>query len=103
MIVMWSELALEKWQAIADYIFSRFGHSGLQEYDVQTRQWEAAIADNPSIGAVEPLLQGRMKVYRYVIVHRQTKMIYFVEGETIVIANLWDTRQEPKVQSNMII
>jgi len=102
MIIQWSELALEHWQNIADYIFNQFGFIAMTEYDDQTTQWEDIIADNPTIGAIEPLLQHKSKCYRYVIIHRQTKMVYFVEGDTIVIANVWDTRQEPNVQLSMI-
>ncbi len=103
MTVKWSGLALEKWQVIADYIFSKFGFSGLQEYEEQTRQWEATISNNSAIGAIEPLLKSRARCYRYVIIHHHTKMIYFVEDDIIVIANLWDTRQEPSAQSELTV
>ena len=98
MIVKWSNIALEKWSKIADYIFDEFGFIALQEYEEQTLQWEAAISNNPSIGAIEPLLQNRARSYRYVIIRHQTKLVYFVDNDTIVIANVWDTRREPKSQ-----
>lgn len=100
MIVKWSGIALEKWSKIADYIFDEFGFIALQEYEKQTLQWETTILNNPSIGAIEPLLQKRTRCYRYVIIRHQTKLVYFVENDTIVIANVWDTRCEPKGQIN---
>ena len=96
MIIKWSNIALDNWSKIADYIFVKFGFEALQKYEEQTLQWENAILENPSIGTIEPLLQERILNYRYVIIQRQTKLVYFVENGIIVIANVWDTRCEPK-------
>ena len=99
MKVVWTELAADKWEQIATYIFTEFGFEAVEEYREETQQYEDAILTNPQIGAIEPLLYNRSYEYRSVVVHRKTKMVYYVDGETIVIANVWDTRQEPMNQS----
>ena len=54
------------------------------------------LEKQPFIGALEPLLQARVKEYRY-LVQENYKIIYFVEEEKneVVVANLFDSRQNP--------
>jgi len=95
MRVVWTEFARDKWQTIADGIFNEFGFEALQEYANETDRWQNILENNPSIGMVEPLLAGRSKEYRFVVIRKLSKMVYFIESDTLVIANIWDTRQEP--------
>ena len=47
------------------------------------------------MGLVEPLLEGRNKVYRSLVIHKLYKLVYYVDEETIYIADLWDVRRDP--------
>ena len=51
---------------------------------------------------VEPLLANRTHLYRSVVINKLNKLIYYIENETIIIADFWDTRREPKEQANQI-
>ncbi len=52
------------------------------------------LKDNPRMGVVEPLFEKRNKEYRY-LVKGNYKIIYFIEEDTIVIAMVFDARQNP--------
>ena len=53
----------------------------------------------PGIGQKEPLLQGRKRDYRSIVISRQNKLVYYVAGDTLYIVALWDTRREPTTQA----
>ena len=53
----------------------------------------------PGIGSYEPLLVERPEGFRSVVVHRNCKLVYYVDGDTLYIADLWDTRREPRAQA----
>lgn len=54
------------------------------------------LADNPSLGPLEPLLADRATSYRSIVVARQNKIIYRIIDDRIEIADFWDVRREPK-------
>lgn len=43
------------------------------------------------------MLTSLSKPYRGIVIHKHCKIIYYVEDNTLHIADLWDTRREPKV------
>jgi len=50
----------------------------------------------PQIARIEPLLAGFQKQFRALLVKKLYKVIYYIEGETIYIATVWDCRQNPQ-------
>jgi len=102
MNVQWTDLARDKWKTIADYILSEFGAVALQEYAQETQKWQSILENMPSIGKIEPLLINRGKEYHFIIIRRLTKVVYYIDGNDLIIANVWDTRQEPNVQLSML-
>jgi hypothetical protein len=54
------------------------------------------LAVFPYAAPVEPLLSGEETVFRSLTVARGLyKVIYFIENPDVVIARLWDCRQNP--------
>ena len=62
--------------------------------------YEPLLAANPRLGITEPLLAGRKREYRSIVVHKLFKLVYYVKDETLYIAALWDTRREPHAQAD---
>ena len=60
------------------------------------------LAANPRLGVEEPLLAGRKRQYRSLVVHKLFKLVYYVKDNTLYIAALWDTRREPAVQAGSV-
>jgi plasmid stabilization system protein ParE len=53
------------------------------------------LATLPALTSIELLLEGEPEMFRSIVVHRRYKIIYFVEDETLKIADVWDTRRDP--------
>ena len=51
----------------------------------------------PHSGAPEPLAAESDKEYRYVLVRRTWKIIYYVEDNQCVVSCVWDTRNNPEL------
>ena len=49
----------------------------------------------PESGTPEPLLTGKRNFYRFVILNKYIKMIYYVKKDIIHIAAFWDMRMHP--------
>ncbi len=52
------------------------------------------------MGPKELLLQDKKRDFRSVVISKQNKLVYYVEGDTLYIAALWDTRREPRLQAD---
>ena len=94
MQVIWSERAYIRRQAIEDYILYSFGFSALRHYEEEIDSWINTLTANPEAGPVEPILQNMRKEYRSFVIEEQTKGIYYVEDDLLVIVDWWDTRRE---------
>ncbi|MCL2650552.1 MAG: type II toxin-antitoxin system RelE/ParE family toxin [Candidatus Azobacteroides sp.] len=53
------------------------------------------LKKQPYMAALVPLLAERAYPYRGLVVRRSFKVIYYVENDTIMIADVWDCRQDP--------
>jgi len=53
------------------------------------------LISQPKMGLVHEELSGGDKTYRVLIVHRDHKVIYRIEGELILIVEIFDVRQDP--------
>ena len=75
---------------------STFGAKSALLFAKNIQGWEIRIANNPQIGFVEPLLRSYPQEFRSIVVHKFCKIIYYIEGNVVHIADLWDSRREPK-------
>lgn len=62
-------------------------------YDIA--RCEGLLTQNPFMGAVETDLEGLDVEYRHIVLTKPFKIIYFVWNNTVFIADIWDTRQDP--------
>lgn len=62
------------------------------------------LSDNSELGFPEPLLAGRQREYRSIIINEHFKLVYYCDKnkDTIYIIDLWDTRREPQSLSKRI-
>lgn len=91
----WSVKAWKAHQHTALYISREFGKKAVEKYEDAIAHIEAQLASNPRMGCIEPLLEGRPEGFRSIVVHKYCKMVYYIEGDILYIADLWDTRREP--------
>lgn len=100
--IEWTPTAKEAWGKIAMYLYESFGVNALLDYEQQTEELMTVLAVNPNSFALEPLLCDRTIPYRSTLIHRLTKVVYYVDAEVVYIVHVWDTRQEPINQIRMI-
>jgi len=99
---IWSEGAVSDWEGIARYIAIHFGKKAFDEFDDATDQAEKQITEFPGSGTPVETRKHRNLGLKFVFISKLSKMIYHVDGETIIIDVIWDTRQSPKRLANRL-
>lgn len=97
MRVLWTKKAIAGWQEVADYILADFGDRAMQTFLERTEEAEETISLLPNIGSVEWNDTQEGVVYRYVTINRRSKMLYYVDGDVIFIADFWDIRKNRRL------
>lgn len=94
MRIIWSLLAYNSYMEIRATIQDRFGYKAEQDYICAVDETVRQIAQFPGSGrqVLELAADGSV---RSISVRKLTKIIYFVENDTLCIADVWDTRQDP--------
>ena len=96
MKLIWTEGAISDWEGIARYIAVNFGKKAFDDFDEETDIAEKQISEFPDSGTpLKTRKHGNLGL-RFVFVGKLSKLIYHVDGETIVVDVVWDTRQSPK-------
>ena len=96
MNIRWTKRAKTAANEVGVYILTTFGEKTFDKYGDKLLHVAGLLADSPNIGRIEPLLEHRPKLYRSLVVTKRSKLIYHIDGETIYIVDVWDTRREPK-------
>lgn len=99
MEIIWSDKAYKRWEESADYIFHQYGVHAVIRFKTNIEEWEESLLQSPLISKLEPLLRHRAISYRSIVVNKLNKLIYYIDNDKIIIADLWDTRREPKTQA----
>ena len=98
MNVVWTERAAQHLESIYEqYLLltcSEFQASSI--YNEILNQ-SARLSDFPNLGARESLLGDPDTEYRSLVVFQGNyKLIYFIEGDKVVIVGVWNCRMNPK-------
>ena len=102
MNVIWHQQALEGRGQIADYIREHFGAKSKACFLQEVRRITQLLKLNPNIGSIDPLFADRSIAYRSIIINGLSKLIYFIDGDIIYIADFWDTRRDPTAQAERV-
>lgn len=95
----WHKRAAAQLHQVEGYVLRHFGECVRQEFMDEVEQTILSLAEMPMKGKLDPLFTHRKQSYRSIIIRRLNKVVYYVKGDTIHIAALWDTRREPKAQA----
>ncbi len=102
MKIKWTPLARQHLRKTLNYVLIHSGSQGHAHLADKVIEWQQTLKEMPEVGALEPLLQQRSIPYRSIVINKLNKLIYYIENETIIVADFWDTRREPKEQANQI-
>lgn len=95
--IFWSHFAEDKLKEIFEYYKLKAGIKVATKIANQIVDCTINLDKNPRIGTIEELLKDRKQEFRY-LVSTNYKIIYYINFETkrIVIANVFDCRQNPE-------
>ena len=102
MKVIWHDQAKEAVRKTAAYIRKHFGFQVRESFRNEVDKVQVLLTSNPYMGSEEPLLANQPVEYRSFVINRLNKIVYYIEGNTIHIADFWDTRREPKAQAQQV-
>ena len=95
MRVVWTEQAKDGRNWVANYIRSRFGYRYRLKFMQEVDKIIEIVKQHPNIGSFEPLLADLPTAYRSIVVNHLSKIVYYINGDIIYIADFWDVRHEP--------
>ena len=99
MRVEWKDKAEWNLHQIEAYIFDRFGPDSLEHFLEEVEKTVGMLMRFPNSGKIDPLFADRSITYRSVVISGLSKLVYYVEDDTVHIAAFWDCRREPKNQA----
>ena len=92
MKIEWTEQGKRGWREVAAYVKRDFGQQGLLLFKQRTKDNEKFIANFPEGCEVVWTDPETGIDYRWCVVYKRSKMLYFVQDDTIFIADFWDVR-----------
>jgi len=102
MIVLWTDSAIEELQEINDYLTFSAGIKIANKITNAIVDKTLLLEKNPGIGQVEELLKHKKKDIRH-LVDGHYKIVYFIEDNYVIVATVFDCRQDPAKLENTII
>lgn len=93
----WRRKAEDQVKQAIRYCTKEFGKSTAEKFLLNIGHQVDLLANNPQLGAIEPLLEGRSRSYRSLLIHKHFKLIYYINANrnTLYLIAMWDTRREP--------
>ena len=102
MKVIVSDFTQEQIAITSEHIEEAFGRKSKKRFRQRIRHIIGLLRKHPNLGPTEPLLAHRAKLYRSIVITSLNKMVYTIQEDTIIIANIWDTRRDPSTLANDI-
>jgi plasmid stabilization system protein ParE len=96
MQVKYNAKAVQHISSTIDYYLEHYGKQATTNLAHEIDEKVKTLRKYPEIGFPEPLLKDRYIPYRATIIGRYHKLIYYVRGNTLRIAALWDMRMHPE-------
>ena len=97
MRLVWDEEAFALVLRTADEIAEERGDRSSVKFMTEVMNSANLLIKHPNYGQKEPLLRKSKIPFRRVVIGKLNKLIYFVDGDVIKIADFWNTRMNPRV------
>ena len=95
MRIMWSDDAIKSVDDTADYIEDNFGVDRSIEFYDEVLEQADSLVQFPQKGPIDEDRKGGKYEYRSLGIGKLSRLIYRIDGETIRILYLWNTRRNP--------
>lgn len=98
----WKPIAMKGRRQIAKYILNIFGEIAAKDFMLEIHDTIRLLKNNPYMSPIDPLFDDRAKTYRSILINRRSKMVYYIEDDTIQIAGFWDCRRDPEAAAKEV-
>ena len=102
MRVRWNDRSKKQLRKTANYIGKKFGVTAKRDFLQEMHHTNVLLGNNPNMGPLEVLLADLPSVYRSIVVRHHNKIVYHIVDDHIEVVAFWDTRREPKAQSEQV-
>ena len=102
MQVEYNSKAIKHISSTFDYYLHNYGKQACKNLALAIDERVNRLVRFPEIGRPEPLLRNKHILYRSIIIDKNHKLVYYIKGNTIRIAALWDMRMHPNRLSKKI-
>ncbi len=92
MKIEWTEQGKRGWREVAAYVKREFGQQGFLLFKQRTKDNEKFVSNYPEGCEVVWTDPETGIDYRWCVVYKRSKMLYFVKDDKIFIADFWDVR-----------
>ncbi|MEZ4932139.1 MAG: type II toxin-antitoxin system RelE/ParE family toxin [Saprospiraceae bacterium] len=89
--IKWNKRALTDFKTIAEYLEKNFSYQSAYNFTHQVYEKIDAISKHPTIGRKA----FKRKTVRFILVGKHRRLYYRIEGKTLIISSIFDTRQHP--------
>ncbi len=103
MVIVWHSVAKERLKDIFDYYLLVAGHKVAAKFIDKIQTSVERLVMMPLMASVELLLEGEPEMYRSLVIAERYKAIYYIDGEKIVVFDIWDCRQNPNSLRDRIV
>lgn len=102
MRIRWTNYAIIAYSEVLKFLVNCNGVAFARKFRARVNNYQRILRSDPLIGSVELSLSDRPLSYRKCVVDEHHKIIYYVGNNEIVVADVWDTRQDPDYLSSRI-
>ena len=92
MKIEWTVQGKRGWREVAAYVKREFGQQGLMLFKQRTKDNEKFVSNYPEGCEVVWTDPETGITYRWCVVYKRSKMLFFVKDDKIFIADFWDVR-----------
>ncbi len=96
MKIVWSNRAIRSFQETVRFILETNSLIIANKFKNQLQNLIKIIKQNPNIASSELSLEHETIIYKSFVIDKYNKLIYYVKGEEIILADIWDTRMNPE-------
>ena len=93
--IKWKTLAKNRIRQIDKWYRKNMGNKAADKFSFGIIETVDLLATNPFIGKAEPPRAKSKKNYRSFVEHKNHKIVYYVEKDTIYISDIWPNSQNP--------
>ena len=102
MNIIWTNPAIDELGKTIRYITNNYGNKSVAKFNRQLAKSIKMISNNPQSAPKELLLENEEEEFRSIVINRLNKLVYYIDNNTLYIADIWDCRRAPKNLTNRI-